>query len=206
MLTVILVAAVYCLSVLPIFSYHIAVPLIISGEDLKSKPFFGTTYYRAASSFVTLNTISNFYIYSLTVPSFREFVWATIRLRSNRISSQSHVTSNNVTSHDRNVTSHDRNVTSHDRNVMSHDRNVTSHDRNVTSHDRNVTSHDRNVTSHDRNVTSHDRNVTSHDRNVTSHDRNVTSHDRNVTSHDRNVMSHDRNVMSHDVEQNMGEK
>ena len=99
-LTVILVAAVYCLSVLPIFSYHIAVPLVISGEDLKSKPFFGTTYYRAASSFVTLNTISNFYIYSLTVPSFREFVWSRIRLRSNRISSQSHMTSHDVTSHD----------------------------------------------------------------------------------------------------------
>ena len=38
------------------------------------KHFFHKYYFKIAISFVSLNTISNFYVYGLTVPSFREFV------------------------------------------------------------------------------------------------------------------------------------
>ena len=68
--TSVLTATIYCISVLPVTLYYIG-EAILDGE---SKIFFHTHCYRVANSFVFLNTISNFYIYSLTVDRFREFV------------------------------------------------------------------------------------------------------------------------------------
>ena len=72
----ILVAAVYCISILP---YLIYVFVGYSGADFVIDPrsFFRTHYDRITKSFVSINTVSNFYIYSMTVISFREFLWSS---------------------------------------------------------------------------------------------------------------------------------
>ena len=73
--TTILVALVYCTSVLPYSIYHFA------GSSVKNQEsFFHKGYFRFAVSCLYLNTISNFYLYCLTVPSFREFLWSRIKL------------------------------------------------------------------------------------------------------------------------------
>ena len=71
-MTTVLTATVYCLSVLPYIVYVVGEPLI-EVQD-KSRSVFFTVYFRVAASFLTLNTISNFYIYGLTVHSFRNFI------------------------------------------------------------------------------------------------------------------------------------
>ena len=71
-LTAVLTGAVYCISVLPHVIYNI-LDSNITVEN-KADSFFHTTFYRITRLFFCLNTISNFYIYSLTVPSFRTFV------------------------------------------------------------------------------------------------------------------------------------
>ena len=68
-LTTILIATVYCVSVLPYAVYRMAE---FSVKDPKNP--FHEHFFKIAQSFVCLNTISNFYIYSLTIPSFREFL------------------------------------------------------------------------------------------------------------------------------------
>ena len=71
--TVILTAVVYCLSVLPIAMYYIV-------GDLVKDPKLNAYFYRSATSIACLSVISNFYIYSLTVNSFRELLvsWVTL--------------------------------------------------------------------------------------------------------------------------------
>ena len=76
-MTTVLTATVYCISVLPYAMYRIG-ESVINVQD-KGQSFFYTSFYRLASSFYSLNTISNFYIYSLTVASFREFLSSTTR-------------------------------------------------------------------------------------------------------------------------------
>ena len=76
--TAVITAAVYCISVLPIVFYAAGKNTII--VDDKSESFLHTSYYRLATSFLFLNTISNFYIYSLTLPSFRKFVQSRFRV------------------------------------------------------------------------------------------------------------------------------
>ena len=74
--TTILVAFVYCISILP---YTIYTFIGYSGAGFADDPhsFFRTHYNRLVKSFIFLNTISNFYIYSMTVISFREFLWSS---------------------------------------------------------------------------------------------------------------------------------
>ena len=69
----ILTAMVYCLSALPMATYYIGESRI-KVSDGKSQSFFHTSFYRIASISYTLNTICNFYIYSLTVNGFRNFL------------------------------------------------------------------------------------------------------------------------------------
>ena len=76
--TTVLTATVFCLSVLPLIVYRVGESIVI--VDDKSKSSFYTTFYRVAISFLSLNTISNFYIYSLTVFSFREFIRSKMQL------------------------------------------------------------------------------------------------------------------------------
>ena len=78
-ITTILTATVYCVSVLP-SAIHALPYRKISEKVIGLKPeHYHAHFYRLAASFLTLNTISNFYIYSLTVPSFRQFIWMRMR-------------------------------------------------------------------------------------------------------------------------------
>ena len=71
-------AICYCISILPTAVYRLGMP-IMKVED-KSKSIFHNQFYRVAVTILTLNTISNFYIYSLTVSSFREFVLSRMQI------------------------------------------------------------------------------------------------------------------------------
>ena len=77
-ISTILVAVVYCMSILPwtIFNF-----MAVSEADFVKNPhgFFRTDFHRIVKSFTCINIISNFYIYTITVRSFREF------LRSSRL-------------------------------------------------------------------------------------------------------------------------
>ena len=72
----ILVAIVYCLSILPYIIYTF---VGYSGVGFANDPhsFFRTHYNRLVKSFIFINTISNFYIYTMTVTSFRQFLWSS---------------------------------------------------------------------------------------------------------------------------------
>jgi hypothetical protein len=76
-MTTVIVALVYCISVLPYVVYHIGKSFL--DRDEESNKIFFTTYYKVAQSILWLNTISNFYIYSLTVQSFRDFLWSKLK-------------------------------------------------------------------------------------------------------------------------------
>ena len=93
-LTTVLTATVYCISVLPMFVYIVgnAVSVLTVAEQASS--FFHTSFLRIANSFLFLNTISNFYIYCLSLHSFRDFLCSRMRLAyqmsTSRGSSASH--------------------------------------------------------------------------------------------------------------------
>jgi hypothetical protein len=76
-MTTLLTATVYCISTLPYAAYSLGKSFI--GADYRKKNFFFIYHYRIALSFVSLNTLSNFYIYCLTVSSFRAFVWSKMQ-------------------------------------------------------------------------------------------------------------------------------
>ena len=69
-ITTVLTATVYCISVLPYAIYRIA-----ESKSRDRTSFFHTHYLRISGVCLSLNTISNFYVYCLTIPSFREFLW-----------------------------------------------------------------------------------------------------------------------------------
>ena len=72
-ITTILVAITYCISVLPYTVYiFISISEVSFADDQSS--FFRTHYSRLVTSLILINTVSNFYIYSLTVASFRTFM------------------------------------------------------------------------------------------------------------------------------------
>jgi hypothetical protein len=72
----VLIAAAFCLSIMPYGVYRFGESFF--DKDDKSKKIFHTTYLKIADAFLLINTISNFYIYSLTVQSFRNFLWSII--------------------------------------------------------------------------------------------------------------------------------
>ena len=71
-MTVVLTAIVYSFSVLPISLYQIVESILSDGSV--EPGLFSTYFRRLAISFANLNVVANFFIYSLTVPSFRDFV------------------------------------------------------------------------------------------------------------------------------------
>ena len=73
--TTVLTAMFYCLSVLPLVVYRVGESFI----DKTSSSVFHIQFYRVTISCIFINTISNFYIYSLTVSSFREFILTGIK-------------------------------------------------------------------------------------------------------------------------------
>ena len=78
--TTVLTGTVYCLSVLPYAIYN-ALDSNLTVEN-KASSFFHTTFFRIARLFLYLNTISNFYIYCLTVTSFRKFLRSKLKFLS----------------------------------------------------------------------------------------------------------------------------
>lgn len=74
----ILTAAVYCVSVLPTIVYSVTESVL--RRKYRGDNLLLTHFYRLAYSFLSLNTISNFYIYTLTVSSFRQFVKTRLQL------------------------------------------------------------------------------------------------------------------------------
>ena len=75
-LTTVMVAAGYCISILPYAVYRFG-ESFVEGET--GRRYFHGIYYRVASSLLFINTVSNFYIYSCTVPSFRRFLCLHVR-------------------------------------------------------------------------------------------------------------------------------
>ena len=81
--TTILTAAALCVSWLP----WIVVLALDKGMEIQDSETINDNrvtyaFLRLAVSFVSLNTMSNFYIYCLTVTSFRNFVWYKLKLFS----------------------------------------------------------------------------------------------------------------------------
>ena len=72
--TVALTAVVYCVSTLPNFVYNISISFI--KEDPTS--LFQFRFYRVTEFLLMINIMSNFYIYTLTIKSFRRFVLSKI--------------------------------------------------------------------------------------------------------------------------------
>ena len=87
-MTVVLTAMIYTVSFLPIAIYFIATPLV-EEHPLVAEPFH-KEYYRICEAMLYTNVLANFFIYSLTVASFRDFLkmklWQTLSFfrRSNR--------------------------------------------------------------------------------------------------------------------------
>ena len=70
--TVVLTATVYIIAILPSTVYVMADPFVEKDPDRPE--LFHIEFPRVAIGFLQLNVLSNFFIYSLTVTSFREFL------------------------------------------------------------------------------------------------------------------------------------
>ena len=83
-LTVALTAVVYCISTLPYIVYQIAISCMKDPSEL-----FIIFFYRLSSFLLMINVVANFYIYVLTIRSFRIFLFSkTISVVSILVSSQ----------------------------------------------------------------------------------------------------------------------
>ena len=69
-ITVVLTAIIYTISILPFSLHQFVEPLLEEGPDSR----FHTFFYRLASCCLLLNLLTNFFICSLTVRSFRTFL------------------------------------------------------------------------------------------------------------------------------------
>ena len=72
-LPVVLTAVVYCVSTLPLFIYFIGSNFV---QD--STGTFHVQYYRISAGLSMINIMSNFYIYAMTISSFRGFLISEI--------------------------------------------------------------------------------------------------------------------------------
>ena len=70
-LTVVMTGVVFCVSSLPYTVYKIMSVLQFEGD-------FMIQFERNSEYLTFLNVMSNFYIYSMTIPSFRNFLWSKI--------------------------------------------------------------------------------------------------------------------------------
>ena len=73
-LTVTLTAAVYCLSTLPVTVYLIGAPFILTKAPTSEYPFHFHRLYRYGAYIAMINITSNFFIYTLTISSFRKYL------------------------------------------------------------------------------------------------------------------------------------
>ena len=71
-MTVVLTALIYTISIVPLTVYYLAEPYI---KEIPGKPGkFYTVFFSISMAFLNLNTVSNFFIYCLTVKTFRSFL------------------------------------------------------------------------------------------------------------------------------------
>ena len=70
----VLTGAVYCVSSLPYTVYRIMINMVHFEDE---NPFF-IQFERISEYLTYLNIMSNFFIYSLTIPSFRRFLKSII--------------------------------------------------------------------------------------------------------------------------------
>ena len=77
-MVVLLTATFYCLTVLPCAVYYMCDKFVSE----QTSGAFHVYFYRYVCYVVLLNTVSNFYIYILTLSSFREFLKSRIRVVS----------------------------------------------------------------------------------------------------------------------------
>ena len=75
-MTVVLAAAVYSISVLPLTVYSILEPFV--KKNVSQPGPFHVHFFRIAFTFLTLNIAANFFIYTITVPGFRDFLVSSI--------------------------------------------------------------------------------------------------------------------------------
>ena len=91
--TVGITALIYTLAFLPYNIYFMAEPYV-EKDPVNPGPFY-IDFYRASSGFMALHVLSNFFVYSLTVASFREFLMKNIRrmipVFSNKVSNQGYI-------------------------------------------------------------------------------------------------------------------
>ena len=76
-MTVVLTALIYTISIVPLTVYYLA-ESYVKQKPGKPGPFY-TTFFSISMAFLNLNTVANFFIYALTVTSFRSFLMANIR-------------------------------------------------------------------------------------------------------------------------------
>ena len=74
-MTVTLTAVVYCISNVPLFVYCIGYNFI----ERKPSSLFHVQFYRVAAFVGSINVMANFYIYALTIRSFRRFLNSEIQ-------------------------------------------------------------------------------------------------------------------------------
>ena len=75
-MTVVLTAMVYTLSFLPITVYFLAKPLVERNPDPTVPGPFYNEFYRVSEAVLNINVLANFFVYSVTVTSFRNFLKA----------------------------------------------------------------------------------------------------------------------------------
>jgi len=76
MVTVTVTATVYCICTVP-FMIEQTLPMII-GNGTNEIQRTHVLLERMSKFLTALNIMSNFYIYSLTIPSFRQFIWSRV--------------------------------------------------------------------------------------------------------------------------------
>ena len=74
LITVIITATIYTLSYLPFAIYCTVYLIDLIREETSGSPQFYIYYYRVASNLVYLNIITNFFVYTMTVKSFRHWL------------------------------------------------------------------------------------------------------------------------------------
>ena len=78
LVTVVATATVYCLSIVP---YRVTVTYLLLKPVYGKKVPWRISIFRFTESLKTLNIMSNFIIYSMTIPSFRQFLKSRILQR-----------------------------------------------------------------------------------------------------------------------------
>ena len=78
--TVGLTAVIYTISVFPYVVYFIAEPFMTNDNPHNPGPFY-VEFFRIANGVIPLSVVSNFFVYSLTVASFRRFLLGKLQRR-----------------------------------------------------------------------------------------------------------------------------